>query len=383
MPARDPILLLASGIAWRLEQVQEALGQLRRGLSPQQVPKITVGYQPAHDRLVIVLTMGPRGGDHVGPVAVAEARLEGLRVVQLAQKGDVEREALAGCAVVAELGDAAKVVARFREVGRRKAEPAAAAAPEQDPRRKDPRVNTRLEVAFTTGEQVAREYTENVSRGGIFVRTDTPPLRGTAIDLTLRLPGGEELAVTAEVVHVVDPAQAAQLGTPAGCGLSFRGLDRSVREKLEAFVEVKLAPPAGTVLLVEPDLGRRTQMGLALQAQGLTVAEASTLASGWSRFGEKQLELVLLILAAELPDGTGDELLTRIRDVAGELDLCTVVLEDRSDARTRARHLLTGADEVLQRTLPASTLAERALQALRDRQAPAGTSSSERIAPKR
>ena len=37
------------------------------------------------------------------------------------------------------------------------------------------RVSARLEVEFQTGAEVMKEWTDNLSRGGIFVRTDAPP----------------------------------------------------------------------------------------------------------------------------------------------------------------------------------------------------------------
>lgn len=70
--------------------------------------------------------------------------------------------------------------------------------------RKEKRLPVRLTVKFRTEKAFAREYTENISYGGMFIRGRTDlPLR-TKIEVVFKLPGTEEeVKAVAEVVHIV------------------------------------------------------------------------------------------------------------------------------------------------------------------------------------
>ena len=68
--------------------------------------------------------------------------------------------------------------------------------------------------------QAARVVVANASRGGLFVKTGRSLSEGARVQLVLALPNGTELRLSATVVHVRDPEQAAP-GHPAGVGLRF------------------------------------------------------------------------------------------------------------------------------------------------------------------
>lgn len=70
--------------------------------------------------------------------------------------------------------------------------------------RREQRLPVRLIVKFRTGKALAREYSENISYGGMFIRGRTDlPLR-SRLEVVFKLPGTEEeVKAVAEVVHIV------------------------------------------------------------------------------------------------------------------------------------------------------------------------------------
>jgi len=101
-----------------------------------------------------------------------------------------------------------------------------------------PRVRTRLQVGWTSAREFLVAYSEDLSRGGIFVATQSPPLLGESVELLLELPDQKEPAQTqAEVVQRVTPSEAAQTGRTAGAGLQFVGAGDEFRQRLDACLE--------------------------------------------------------------------------------------------------------------------------------------------------
>jgi len=88
----------------------------------------------------------------------------------------------------------------------------------------------------TWGEFVAL-YATDVSQGGMFVVTEEPPAVLSEIDVQLKLPEGHEIPLRARVVHVIDPAQAAQAQRDPGVGIEFVGMDAATRAQIHQLVE--------------------------------------------------------------------------------------------------------------------------------------------------
>lgn len=99
------------------------------------------------------------------------------------------------------------------------------------------RVPARFEVRWASTHEFLVAYSENLSRGGIFVATSTPPALRETVELSLQLPDGKGLARTqAEVVQRVTVEQAGPHGV-AGAGLQFVGSDDEFRQRLDACIE--------------------------------------------------------------------------------------------------------------------------------------------------
>lgn len=90
-------------------------------------------------------------------------------------------------------------------------------------KRKYPRIEAKIQVAFRSVAELIQEYTRNISSGGIFLKTDQPLDPNAVIDLTVQFP--EKLGtfqVQGKVVRLMvmsDPAKAG--GQLFGAGIRF------------------------------------------------------------------------------------------------------------------------------------------------------------------
>jgi uncharacterized protein (TIGR02266 family) len=118
-----------------------------------------------------------------------------------------------------------KGVAVQRQPAAKAPAPAAAKVAE---RRTWQRIPTRLLVRWASPKEFLVAYSENISRGGIFIATPTPPALREIVELLLELPDGKG-PVAAE--------EARQGGKVAGAGLQFIGADDAFRSRLDACIE--------------------------------------------------------------------------------------------------------------------------------------------------
>jgi len=78
-----------------------------------------------------------------------------------------------------------------------------------------------------------REDATNLSRGGIFIRSDDPPPTGTAVEVEIHLPdAGPPVTSNGIVVHQQLPAP----GKTAGAGVQFLDASDAFRERIDRFM---------------------------------------------------------------------------------------------------------------------------------------------------
>lgn len=108
---------------------------------------------------------------------------------------------------------------------------------EQDRQFRDVRVPIRLPVALKDRRAEWPLLTEDISRRGLFLRTDCPkPLRQLVQLRVTLLPAEDELDLLAVVVHSLGHAQAQLRGGAPGMGMQFYGLTGAVRDRWERYV---------------------------------------------------------------------------------------------------------------------------------------------------
>ncbi|NOZ87860.1 MAG: TIGR02266 family protein [Deltaproteobacteria bacterium] len=88
-------------------------------------------------------------------------------------------------------------------------------------------------------EALIAEYAEDVSLGGMFIRTDEPVPQGSIIFVQFTLPDGSSLFEgLAKVAWAREPGNNA----PAGMGIEFLNLDQESRAVLKSLVEMHQEP---------------------------------------------------------------------------------------------------------------------------------------------
>lgn len=106
-----------------------------------------------------------------------------------------------------------------------------------DRRGKFVRFEQTLEVEYNTVGDFLIDYSQNISKNGIFVKTDRPQPVETIVPLKITLPNGEKLEITGKVAHVIDAELAADLGRQAGMGVQFMSYHGTSQERLWAYIE--------------------------------------------------------------------------------------------------------------------------------------------------
>ncbi len=100
------------------------------------------------------------------------------------------------------------------------------------------RFHTQFTVRFRTAREFVREHAQNISRGGVFIQTRTPPQLDEVITVQLELPDGGAPATTSGLVmHRVTPEEAEQQGIVPGIGVQFLDADDQFRERIDRYVE--------------------------------------------------------------------------------------------------------------------------------------------------
>jgi len=92
-------------------------------------------------------------------------------------------------------------------------------------------------IQYKSVGELQHEYSGNISKNGLFVKTDRRVELFEFIELVLELPGGEvTVQLSGEVVHVRDHAQAEQSGLDEGFGIQINDLNDDKRKVIEDFI---------------------------------------------------------------------------------------------------------------------------------------------------
>lgn len=99
--------------------------------------------------------------------------------------------------------------------------------------RVEPRYEASFEVAFATRDEFVKEYTQNISRGGLFVRTLHVPALRSHVRLVIHVPDDPEpLDLVATVAHVAPPGGE----EPSGFGVMLAKADQQVLDRWQRAV---------------------------------------------------------------------------------------------------------------------------------------------------
>ncbi len=110
--------------------------------------------------------------------------------------------------------------------------------PEDTAARQHPRFVApgRVELHLKDRDELRQVWLHDISKGGLFVETNSPPAFQSKIEVLIDTPDGK-LVLHATVVHVVDRACAQQRSMPAGVGLQFSDLNTKKRKAIQQYVD--------------------------------------------------------------------------------------------------------------------------------------------------
>ncbi len=224
--------------------------------------------------------------------------------------------------------------------------------------RRNRRFGVVLEVTFDSFPARGVQRTTNISKAGIFVKTDLALPLHTHLTLKVILPGGDQLTTAAEVMHVVTSEQAAGKAYPAGLGLRFLHSNPEFRRRLSSYI-TDLQSGYPRVLIVDDDEDFRAALADGLGVLGMTVDFAESGEDALQKLVENLFQIDLVLLDIRMPGLDGRGFLHRVRQLGGEMDLPIVVL---SAAPRAELHSLKGphaANDVLSKNDPLEEIAAR------------------------
>jgi hypothetical protein len=205
-----------------------------------------------------------------------------------------------------------------------------------------------VRLRYDDPTELSRDYVQNLSMGGAFIRSERSlPLR-SRVRLTVELPGGESLEAPGTVVHV----------QPSGMGIQFE-LDPGARARLAQVIE-RLASRPRRVLLA----GLPPGAGADLEKAGVQVLRAEDGTQALHRVLEELLTLDALVVCRDISGKDAEALLRLIRGAGGERELKVVVVCEGTDVSEERRLRALGADAVARRDASSEALAGMVLKLL-------------------
>ncbi len=109
-------------------------------------------------------------------------------------------------------------------------------------KRKYPRVDAKIKVAFRTGEELVEEYTRNISQGGIFLKTDRLLDPNAVLEIDMQLPGEkDEIKVVGKVRRLMVVSDPDHEGEHLyGVGIEFIDPDEEFKNRIKKLVDAEL-----------------------------------------------------------------------------------------------------------------------------------------------
>jgi hypothetical protein len=121
-----------------------------------------------------------------------------------------------------------------------------------------PRERIKIKVQYKNPDKLREDWAENISFGGMFIRSENSLPLQTPVEVLLMFPGNEKTVIlAAEVVRTVDRQEAEERGLKPGFALEFLDFIKK-KQELEEFIGGLTGPaaaPSGAVINLGPPPG--------------------------------------------------------------------------------------------------------------------------------
>jgi hypothetical protein len=98
-----------------------------------------------------------------------------------------------------------------------------------DERREYSRIPVTTRVKFKDGDREEILFTDDLSEGGLFLKSANPPFKGTILDLEISVPNVDKLIIlTGEVAWRLEGK---------GCGVKFLRITQAQKKMIKGFIE--------------------------------------------------------------------------------------------------------------------------------------------------
>jgi len=220
---------------------------------------------------------------------------------------------------------------------------------------REQRVVAVCRVEFVRLDEVVVAQSEDLSRRGVFVRTEELLPVGDVVELLIGLPKGDEFRVIARVAHLLSPTAARALGRRPGMGFEFLDQNTEGRAQLEHYLEglIDEATPTPTpvlhnvrVLVADENPRLRERLVNALSEEGFSVQTAPNGSEAYSAALESPPDII--VASCEMPVMDGWTLLSMVSNRASLRDIGVVLMSDDASDMTRLRAYRGGVRDFLQ-----------------------------------
>lgn len=237
--------------------------------------------------------------------------------------------------------------------------------------RYQPRHVAEFRVRFGSYDDFFTQYTENISQGGLFIRTDRVREVDQVIRLWLQLPGTqEEVEILGRVAHVRPPGEVATEGKTPGMGIEFLEISFEQKQQLNDYFLGGLSDvpsdgrpqpeeepqTSGRVLIVEDDGLLQRKIRKLLESRGLEIDAASTGVEAIAQCMKQAPDLILSDIEMPKMDGWGLLRMVKARKALSTIPF--VFLTSAASETNRLKGYRQGVDDFISKsTAPAEIIA--------------------------
>jgi DNA-binding response OmpR family regulator/Tfp pilus assembly protein PilZ len=222
-------------------------------------------------------------------------------------------------------------------------------------------------VEFDYLQRLMVAESEDLSKNGVFIRTDEILPEGTIVDMVVTMPRGSQFRTRARAVHVLSPMAARALGRHSGIGLEFMEMSPQARQSLLDYLDALIeatTPNAEDlvaslhVVLADPHTPLLVRLTNALEGVNSFVVDSVT--NGADAFVAcLQRTPDLVVAAIDMPFMNGFDLVAKLKTHERLLDIPIILMSaDRSDM-TRLEAYRIGCDDFIQKPFTDEELALR------------------------
>ncbi len=221
-------------------------------------------------------------------------------------------------------------------------------------RKREQRIVARCRVEFERLDRMIRAESEDLSKHGIFVRTDELLPAGAVTELAVTLPDGNHLRLISRVAHLLSPSAARALGRRAGMGFEFLEQESEGYEHLAGYLDELMEeltptpitmPPVMRVMIADPSPPLLHRLTTAMDGKGFVLETFTTGSDVYAACAERPPDAI--VADAALPGVDGWTLVKMITSRPRLAAVPIILMSDDASDMTRLQAYRLGVFDFL------------------------------------